>query len=209
MKKPVQKRSLATRGKLIESAKKIISKKGFSAIRVEEVVQEAAVAKGTFFAHFHDKDALMDLIIGGEINTHLDAIERQPTPEDLDTLIHHLLPLMQFMTTERYVFDLILRHSGAAAMEEIGPIAQTFDRQVRVLTQWISDGPFRKDVPAKILSEGIQAFTVQCMALHFCAINSKLPMQNRLKEYLEPWLGSIRVDVHPTPRAHSSNSGLL
>lgn len=193
MKKPVQKRSLATRGKLIEAARKIISEKGFGAMRVEELVRNAAVAKGTFFAHFPDKDALMELIIGDEINAHLDEIERQPPPENLDTLIRHLLPLLQFMTTERYVFDLILRHSGAAAKEEIGPIAQTFERQVEVLTQWLSEGPFRKDVPATILAEGVQAFAVQCMALHFCAINSEVPMQSRLRLYLEPWLHAPRA----------------
>jgi AcrR family transcriptional regulator len=190
MKKPIQKRALATRAKLIDAAQKIISTKGFGAMRVEDVVQGAAVAKGTFFAHFHDKDALMDLMIGGEIDAHLDGFEKLPPPENLDTLIHHLLPLLQFMTSERYIFDLILRHSGAAAKEEIGPIAQTFDRQVKVLTQWLTDGPFRKDVPALILAEGVQAFAVQCMALHFCAINSEIPMQNRLRLYLEPWLCS-------------------
>ncbi|MEP4197665.1 MAG: TetR/AcrR family transcriptional regulator [Aliishimia sp.] len=188
MKKPLQKRTLATRAKLIDAAEKIISSKGFGALRVEEVVKTAAVAKGTFFAHFHDKDALMDLIISGEIDAFLDGFEQKASPEDLDAFILHLLPLLQFMTRERYVFDLILRHSGAAAKEEIGPIARTFERQVMVLAQWISDGPFRKDVSTVILAEGVQAFAVQCMALHFCAINNEMPMDTRLKLYLEPWL---------------------
>jgi len=188
MKKAVQKRTLATRAKLIESAWKIISSKGYGALRVEEVVQDAAVAKGTFFAHFPDKDALMEIIIGSEIDTHLDALERQTPPENTDDFIRYLQPLMLFMTSERYVFDVILRHSGAAAKEEIGPIAQTFDRQVRVLAQWLSDGPYRKDVPAMILAEGIQAFAIQCMALHFCAINNELPIQKRMKLYLDAWL---------------------
>lgn len=188
MKKPVQKRTLATRAKLIEAARLIIAQKGFGAMRVEEVVQDAAVAKGTFFAHFRDKDALMDLIIGGEIHAQLDELEKQTAPESLAALINLLMPLLRFMTTERYVFDLILRHSGAAAQEEIGPIARSFERFVTVLAPWLCDGPFRKDVPAKILAEGVQAFTVQCMALHFCAINSQVHMSKRLELYLAPWL---------------------
>ncbi len=188
MSRPIQKRALATRAKLIKAAKDVIASKGFGAMRVEEVVQDARVAKGTFFAHFPDKDALMDFIIGQEINVHLDQMEALPLPENLDALLQRLQPLMQFMTSERYVFDVIIRHSGAAAKEEIGPIARTFDRQFTLLTQWLSDGSFRTDVPPMILAEGVQAFATQCMALRFCAINGDQPMQNRLRIYLDAWL---------------------
>ncbi len=188
MNKPIQKRTLVTRAKLLDAARNAISSKGFGAMRVEEVVREAGVAKGTFFAHFPDKDALMDVIIGARIDAHLDEIERLPPPWDLDDMVSHLLPLLHFMTSERYVFDVILRHSGAAAREEVGPIAQTFGRQIEVMAGWLSDGPFRKDVSAELLADGVQAFAVQSMALHFCAIHSGETMQARLKTYLNAWL---------------------
>lgn len=188
MKKPVQKRTLETRAKLLNSAQKIISNKGFGAMRVEEVVADAGVAKGTFFAHFHDKDALMDQIVGANIDEHLDDLVTQAPPQTVNDLIERLLPLMGFMTHERYVFDLIIRHSGAAAKEDIGPIARTFDRQIVLLSEWLAQGSFRKDVTPDILAEGIQAFAVQCMALHFCAINTEPPMRTRLTTYLNAWL---------------------
>lgn len=195
MNKPIQKRSLATRAKLIDAAKKIVVSKGFGALRVEEVVNEAGVAKGTFFAHFHDKDALMDFIIGKDIETFLNAFEALSTPESVDDLVCRLVPLMQFMTHERYVFDIILRHSGAAAKEEIGPIACTFDHQLSILSRWLADGPFRQDVPPLILAEGVQAFLVQCMALHFCAISREEPMKGRLIQYLDAWLCATNPQI--------------
>lgn len=188
MSKPIQKRTLVTHAKLIETTQKIISSKGFDAMRVEEVVQDTGVAKGTFFAHFSDKDALMNLIIGAKIDAYLNDIDLLSSPKNLDNLINQLLPLLHFMSSERYVFDLIIRHSGATAKEEIGPIAKTFDRQIEVLTRWLSDGPFRKDVPALLLAEGVQAFAVQCLALHFCAIHGGQPIQTRLRAYLDAWL---------------------
>lgn len=188
MKKPAQKRTLATRAKLIAAAQMQIAASTYTALRVEEVVQEAGVAKGTFFAHFRDKDALMDLIIGGEIDHHLDHIEQQAAPEDLDTLITALMPLLGFMTSERYVFDVIIRHSGAAAKEDVGPIARTFERQFMVFAKWLAAASFRRDVAPDLLAEGIQAFVIQVVALHFCAINSDTPMQTRLRTYLQAWL---------------------
>ncbi|MEO0382896.1 MAG: TetR/AcrR family transcriptional regulator [Pseudomonadota bacterium] len=188
MVKAVQKRTLETRAKLVAAAEEIIAAEGYSAMRVEQVVQKAGVAKGTFFAHFADKDALMDRIIGARIDACLDDIDKLSTPKNVESLVSHLMPLLHLMTCERYVFDVIVRHSGAAAKEEIGAIAQTFGRQIEVVARWLEDGPFRNDVPAELLADGVQAFSVQAMALHFCAVNNEQAMPARLTTYLDAWL---------------------
>lgn len=195
MTKPVQKRTLITRGNLIAAAEDIIATKGYQDMRVEEVVQKAGVAKGTFFAHFPDKDALMDLMIGARINAELDKLAHLPAPRGVEDLIAHLKPLLGFMSHERYVFDVILRHSGAAAREEIGAIAKTFSRQISVIADWLADGPFRKDVSPHLLADGVQAFAIQAMALQFCAIHNGEPMVDRLRVYLDAWLMPRDVPV--------------
>lgn len=161
---------------------------GYDALRVEEVVLRAGVAKGTFFAHFRDKDALMDLLIGAQLNSLMDDISKGPVPNDVPALIAALRPLHNFMTCERYVFDVILRYSGAAAIEEIGAIAQTFERYLFLVRDWIEAGSYRQDVSAMLLAEGVQAFAVQTMALHFCALHTDTAMDERLIVYLKAWL---------------------
>ncbi|MEL6934808.1 MAG: TetR/AcrR family transcriptional regulator [Pseudomonadota bacterium] len=188
MKTLIQKRAIATRAKLIDAANKAIAAKGYGALRVEDVVQRAGVAKGTFFAHFRDKDALMDIIIGNEIDRFLDQLDATPPPGSVEALIDRLTPLTQFMTHERYVFDVILRHSGAAASEEVGPIAKTFERYIMVLAPWLATASFRKDVDPWLLAEGVQALGIQCMALHFCAIHKEEPMRERMNRYFSAWL---------------------
>lgn len=188
MNKPVQSRTLKTRAKLIAAAQAVIAERGYEAMRVEEVVKRAGVAKGTFFAHFHDKDALMDQLIGQRIDQHLDQIETAPAPQNIEELIAIILPMLRFMTSERYVFDVILRHSGAAAIDTIGPIAHTFERQVIVQIGWFENGPFRRDVPAPLLAEGVLAFAVQAMSLAFCALHNSTDLEDQLKPYLNAWL---------------------
>jgi AcrR family transcriptional regulator len=188
MTKAVQKRTLATRARLIEAATALVTEKGYGALRVEEVVQMAGVAKGTFFAHFADKDALMDLLIGQRIDSCLDEAELLAAPSSVSGLVEALMPLVRFMTCERYVFDVILRYSGAAAVEEIGHIATTFGRHERIVADWIAAGPFRRDVSPQLLSEGVQAFSVQSMALHFCALHNTQSLHDRLLTYLRAWL---------------------
>lgn len=195
--KTFQKRALATRSRLLEAAKSVVAEKGYEALRVEEVVQRAGVAKGTFFAHFADKLALMDLLIGERIHHHLDELEMRAAPESVEELISTLAPMYRFMTSERYVFDVILRYSGVAAVDDIGQIAMTFGRQGELITTWLTDGPFRRDVGPDLLSEGLIAFAVQAMALQFCALSREVPMERRLLTYLRAWL--IPSDPAPGP----------
>ena len=186
MKQPVQKRAQRTREALIAAAQEL-SAGGYEALRVEEIVLRAGVAKGTFFAHFPDKDALMDQLLGARIDAHLDAIAARPAPRSVHEMLDALMPLLAFMTSERYVFDLILRYSGAAAVEEIGPIARTFQRQIEIVADWVRDAPFRRDISPELIAEGVQAFAVQAMALRFCALNGG-PVRDRLEVYLRAWL---------------------
>lgn len=184
----IQERTLKTRARLFDAAQEIISEVGYGALRVEEVVRRAGVAKGTFFSHFADKDALMEILIGAEIDAELDRIEALPAPTGIDDLVTHMMPVLRLMTRERYVFDVILRHSGAAAKDEIGPIAQTFWRSEQVVARWIENGPFRKDVSPQMLSDGVQAFAMQALGLHFCALHADVQIEARMAGYLKAWL---------------------
>lgn len=188
MARATQKRTLETRARLIAAAEAIIADVGFEALRVDDVVRRAGTAKGTFFVHFKDKDGLMDLIIGPRIDALLDALRAGPAPRTVAEMTEALMPLCAFMTCERYVFDVILRYSGAAGVAEIGPIAATFGRQIEVFSEWFEDATFRRDVPAALLAEGMQAFMIQAMAARFCALHDTQSIDDRLASYLRAWL---------------------
>jgi len=184
----MQKRTLETRARLVAVARELVAENGYTAVRTEEVVQRAGVAKGTFFSHFKDKDALMDLLIGAGIDQHLDDMAQASAPDTIKELVALHRPLLKFMTQERYVFDVILRLSGAAAVEEIGAIATTFGRYIDLAVGWFEMGRFRSDVPADLLAEGMQAFLTQAMALNFCALHDDQKMEARLEVYFQAWL---------------------
>jgi AcrR family transcriptional regulator len=188
MAKLVQKRSIRTRERLISAAEAIIAQNGYDGLRVDELVFKAGVAKGTFFTHFKDKDALMEVLLGGQMDRVLEDMAAGPVPGSAADVASRLHPLVELMTCERYVFDLIIRHSGAAAIEEIGAIAMAFGKFDAVLAQWFEKAGFRPMVDPHLLAEGVQAFAVQAMALNFCAINSQRPLEDRLRDYLVAWL---------------------
>ena len=188
MAKAVQQRTLKTRARLLEVAESLVKKGGYEALRVEEVVLGAGVAKGTFFAHFRDKDALMDILIGKELEACLDQAASGPMPDSIDAIIVALRPYHRCVSAERYVFDLVLRYSGAAGIEEIGPIARTFERYFRLIEGWMQHGGYRRDVSPALLAEGVQAFAIQSLSLKFCALHEATDFEDRLNDYLNAWL---------------------
>ncbi|WP_298850630.1 TetR/AcrR family transcriptional regulator [uncultured Ruegeria sp.] len=188
MQKTIQKRTIKTRAKLLSAAEKVIQNGGYEALRVEEVVKAAGVAKGTFFAHFHDKDALMEILIANKLNACLNQAEAGTPPKTVPQIIAALEPVHGCMTSERYVFDLLIRYSGAAAIADIGPIAYCFERYFRVVMLWLEAAQMRKDVPSELLAEGVQAFAIQAMSLRYCALHSATTFTDRLETYLDAWL---------------------
>ena len=193
MEKPVQRRTIETRKRLLSEATAITAASGYEALRIDELAQRAKVAKGTFFAHFRDKDTLMDLLIGERIDQELDRIAAQPPPGDVESMAAALLPLIEFMATERYVFDVILRRSGAAAIEEIGPIATALGRLGGIVDSWLrqTGAAFRKDASVELLAEGVEAFTIQTVALKFCSLRNDEPLGGRFLAYLRVWLAPV------------------
>ena len=188
MAKAIQKRTLETRARLISVAEELVKTSGYEGLRVEEVVLGAGVAKGTFFAHFRDKDALMEILIGAELDASLDQAVASPPPDSIPGIIAAMRSYHQCMTQERYVFDLILRYSGAAAIAEIGPIANTFGRYVYMVEDWVKAGSYRSDISPELIAEGIQGFAIQSMSLQFCALHDSTAFEDRLKIYLDAWM---------------------
>ena len=47
-----------TRGELVAAAERLVALRGLDALSIDEITEEADVAKGTFYTHFQDKDDL-------------------------------------------------------------------------------------------------------------------------------------------------------
>jgi AcrR family transcriptional regulator len=47
-----------TRGELVAAAERLVAARGLDALSIDEITEEADVAKGTFYTHFEDKDDL-------------------------------------------------------------------------------------------------------------------------------------------------------
>lgn len=172
MARPPQKRRLETRARLLAEAARLVDAQGYAGLRVEDVVEAAGVAKGTLFSHFSDKDGLLAVLIGDEVMRLIDGMEAAPPPKDLPQLMERLEPLLDFVASDRVIFDLLLRYSGSTGTEREEVVAEGFYRQINLWAAWIAGmqaaSTVRGDHPPALLAEGIQAFLNQVIAIRFC-----------------------------------------
>ena len=73
--KPMQQRSGETRTKILASAGKLFSTRGFNAASVDDICKEAGVSKGAFYHHFESKQALFLALLDGWLQVIDNAIE--------------------------------------------------------------------------------------------------------------------------------------
>jgi len=188
-----QQRRLQTRAKLLEVATHIVATQGYSALRVEDVVEQAGVAKGTLFSHFKDKDGLLAVLIGARVMEHLDQMKALGQPHSIKDITRRLEPLLSFIATDRVIFDVLLRYSGSTGAQVDEVITAGFVRQITLFASWLSKmqqaGQTRNDTSSEMLAEGIQAFLNHVLALWFCMEhdNTDTPAA-ALEPFLQTWL---------------------
>lgn len=189
MNKPPQKRRLETQTKLLAAAQVLIDQNEYDSLRVEHVVAEAGVAKGTFFSHFADKDVLLSIIIGGRMHNIWETA-KSTSPKSSHDICEALVPMMEFWGSERVVFDVAVRYSGIAG-DTPTEIAENFIDQIKTATEWImplQGSVFRDDQDPVLLAEGLQAFVTQVVALHHCCAPTDVPWVDRLFPFVSAWL---------------------
>ncbi len=188
-----QKRRLETRARLLAVAEEIVAEGGYGALRAEDVVSRAGVAKGTLFSHFRDMDGLLAVLIGGRVMTLLDEMEQTAPPQSPAQICAVLAPQLEFVGRERVIFDILLRYSGVTAAQAEEVIAEGFLRQVSILEDWLrpmqAAGSIRTDQPALLLAEGIQGFLNHVLAIWFCQEHDTGDSPRAaLQPYIDAWL---------------------
>jgi AcrR family transcriptional regulator len=71
-------RARRSRRLLRESFQQLLSEKTFDAISVQDITERADVNRGTFYAHFPDKYALLEQVVGEAFR---DALRRRVSPD--------------------------------------------------------------------------------------------------------------------------------
>jgi AcrR family transcriptional regulator len=106
-----------------EAALRVISRRGLAAATMQEIAEEAGVAKGTIYIYFKNRDDLVQRTADVALSQLLETLEAtlaspRPLPDQLKALIQAKL---QFFDTNREFFRLYL----ALTQGDVAPPART------------------------------------------------------------------------------------
>jgi TetR/AcrR family transcriptional regulator, fatty acid biosynthesis regulator len=106
-----QARTAQTRERLLAAAREIAAREGLTGLRTDEVVARAETAKGTFFAHFPDKEHLLAVLLSESLT---EALTHLRPPESREALTAALDHIFRSFAAEPETIVLLSRFSGPA-----------------------------------------------------------------------------------------------
>lgn len=87
--------ALETKEKLIESAEKLITEKGFANVSVEDITKDCKVAKGSFYVYFKKKEDIITAIGYRSFKNLKDDIDKMIDKDILYKLRYYIVNFMQ------------------------------------------------------------------------------------------------------------------
>lgn len=107
----IQRRRARTRGELVAAAERLVALRGLDALSIDEITEEADVAKGTFYTHFQDKDDLANAMsrqIRADLEAAIEALNRH-VADPAVRMANGLSTMMHFAITQPVRARALLR----------------------------------------------------------------------------------------------------
>jgi AcrR family transcriptional regulator len=164
----VQARTVATRDRLLAAGREIVATGGMAALRTDEVVLRAGVAKGTFFAHFADRDQFMAALLAERLTTDFAGLA---APVDRSDLTRILGQVFTAFAEDADTVALLARFSGPAG-EGLGldqTICGLVERLAEGLGAMQARGLVANPAPPGVLAEALVAQVFHASASAQCA----------------------------------------
>lgn len=138
-----------TRQLLLQAFRELMEEKGFSAMSIRDITARATVNRGTFYAHFPDKYALLDAFIREQF--HQAVADLLPSPSRLGRTTLRLL----IRTVSEYLSQLYNRCQPSDILNPIlNPVLEQVVQEelTRLLLTWLKQERVRERVPVETIA---------------------------------------------------------
>ncbi len=139
------------RERILDAARRLFASRGFEAVTMSDVAEQAGVVRATVFNHFGSKGALVEAITAGVLDVWAGMLERAladektSTPTLVRTLFDHMgLGIEQFHGFYRGVFREMMKIQ--VGLEEGGLAARASERALERLARLLARGQQRGEL---------------------------------------------------------------
>jgi TetR/AcrR family transcriptional repressor of nem operon len=163
---PVTTRTTDTRRIILDTAQRIMARKGYSAVGINEVLAEAGVPKGSFYHYFASKDAFGEAILKSyfaDYLTDMDAVLARPGQSAAERLMAYWQQWRQTQSLEECQGKCLAVKLGA----EVADLSESMrlalkegtsaivDRIERTIAEGLEDGSLSVDGEAHDVAQAL------------------------------------------------------
>ncbi len=101
--------SVQTRGRLLNAAKKVFSERGYHNAQISHIIDEAGVARGTFYLYFKSKEEIFKELLEevvAELKERIKVIDLSQDPKE--QVIENIASVIEFALEERELAKIVL-----------------------------------------------------------------------------------------------------
>lgn len=185
-----QQKSLETRSRIFSAAKQILKKKGYEALSIKNICEEAGVSNGSFYHHFKTKDDLLSYYIEEQPNINPDLLELPASPDEARRTI-----VFVYLNYVRYCKELgveFMANYYTPKNQSLNPLIRT-ERSYPIVTvtnylQKCSDaGIISLKYPLEDISTDIRMIVIGNV-FEWCLKNGNADFETNMSRSLETYL---------------------
>jgi len=131
--------SVQTRGRLLRAAKKVFSRKGYHNAQISHIIDEAGVARGTFYLHFRSKEEIFKELLReviSELRTIIKVIDIHGDPAQ--QVVENIAGVIDFALEERDLARIVLERNSDP--ELFGALNDFFEEVVEMIRESLDKG---------------------------------------------------------------------
>ena len=192
---------VAQRERILEAARSLFASRGFDAVTMGDVAEEAGVVRATVFNHFGSKGALVEAITEGVLDAwagmleHALADETTSTPTLVRALFDHMgFGIEQFHGFYRGVFREIMKIQ--VGLEEGGVAVRANHRALALLERLIERGQRRGDLEPRFATADLVSSFMSLAngtITHWLYDAASGSLRERMRSAAGIWLGAVAV----------------
>ena len=131
--------SVQTRGRLIEAAKRVFSERGYHNAQISHIIDEAGVARGTFYLYFKSKEEILKELLQ-EVVSELKVRIREVNPyeEPEIQVLENIERVIEFALEERDLARIVIQRNSDPDL--FGVIEDFFDQVSQMIERSLSRG---------------------------------------------------------------------
>ncbi len=132
------------RRQILRCAKQIFSKKGFHNASVSDIIQQAGIARGTFYLYFTSKRDVFDRLLDDllqELRLRIQPINLAPgNPQPLDQLKANIHRVLELVLQEPELFQILLHYASGLDQQSAAILRTFYDRVLTLIELSLQHG---------------------------------------------------------------------